>query len=181
MGLFSSKDEKFQKAFTAAMDLYNQKKYNEAIVEFKKSLSIKDDSVEALYYLGSSHFRKQDRENAKFILEKAIKLEPQYIQFFEKEGMELLNNGDYEEAKIVFEEGLLVSDSTQLKRLYANALSITGELDKAIEIFNQLLNVVQDKKEIFLDLAFCYTEVADKVKALDFFSKAHKLDPANTN
>ncbi|MDD3627119.1 MAG: tetratricopeptide repeat protein [bacterium] len=181
MGLFSSKDEKFQKVFSVAMEFYNQKKFNEAINEFKKALAIKDDSVEALYYLGSAHFRKDDKENAKFILEKAIKLEPQYALFFEKEGMELFDNGDYEEAKLVFEEGFLVSNRPQLKRYYANVLSIIGELDKAITIYTDLLDEVEDKKEVYLDLAFCYTEVADKVKALDFFSKAHKLDPENTN
>ncbi|MCK4668436.1 hypothetical protein KAU33_16905, partial [Candidatus Dependentiae bacterium] len=68
MGLFSSKEEKFQKAFNEGMDFYHQKEYGESIQEFKKALDYKDDSVECLYFLGSSYFRRDDKENALLIL-----------------------------------------------------------------------------------------------------------------
>ena len=62
--------------FSNGIDLYNNGKYNEAIVQFKLIIENKEHS-EALYFnLGNSYYKINDIANSIYFYEKALKLNP---------------------------------------------------------------------------------------------------------
>ncbi|MDD3923340.1 MAG: radical SAM protein, partial [Endomicrobiaceae bacterium] len=63
------------------------------------------------------------------------------------------------------------SENTEIKLLQAKLKRSQGYLTKSIEIFNELLNVVDDKEDIYIELAEIYFLKGEYIKAIDYFEK----------
>jgi tetratricopeptide (TPR) repeat protein len=60
-----------------AVAAYNSEKYQEALEEFQRIVSINPDDSQAVVYLGSTHLAMGDREAARLHLERGLRLDPE--------------------------------------------------------------------------------------------------------
>ncbi|MGY8945793.1 MAG: tetratricopeptide repeat protein [Flavobacteriales bacterium] len=105
--------------FSNGIDLYNNGKYNEAIVQFKLIIENKEHS-EALYFnLGNSYYKINDIANSIYFYEKALKLNPK--------DRDILNN-------LAFSQNMLIDKVEKLPR---------NQVSDFLNNISKILNVQQ--------------------------------------
>jgi tetratricopeptide (TPR) repeat protein len=84
--------------YTKAIFYYNQKKYLEAIDEFKQALAVKPDERDALYYLGVAMNKAGQNKEAEETLKKVMELDPTFEKVHFDLGVVEYELGQYPEA-----------------------------------------------------------------------------------
>jgi tetratricopeptide (TPR) repeat protein len=123
---------------------------------------------------------KNDLKKAREYLEKAKKLNENYIETRIQEAILLEREGNGEEAKNKLEKILEdfpfhVEANFNLGRIYFGE----GEVDKAIPYFERAILVFPNHSNSLYSLGLCYEKKGDKEKALEYFNKVLELNPNN--
>lgn len=164
--------ENFDIMLEYANFLYSISKYKEADEWYEKTLEIQDDVVaKSLWALNKIELNELD--NARELITSALEDEPkhEYIQFVA--GRIYFSLKDYENAKIYFIKSLEQNRDKETKNLLALTYYELGEFDKALNIFNALVEQNPKNVSLLLSKAKCQEKLEqtdDALKTLDILT-----------
>ncbi|MEW6455087.1 MAG: tetratricopeptide repeat protein [Acidobacteriota bacterium] len=153
--------------------LYKQKRYYEAVQEYRKAIEIDRDYLIGYYNLGSAYDALEDKENAE-----------KHWRFVAEHG-KVKNKGKEAEERVKGErmEILVFVKETQpyfYARKYLGFLYIDkGLKEKAIKEFEEALKVIPSDAEIHYELGKIYMGLENKEKAIYHFESAIKNGTKN--
>ncbi len=185
--LFDYADEEFNKAlklepdnfdvvFEYANYMYAISNYDKADVYYTKALELEDDVV-AKALSAMNKVELNDLESAKSLIESALHDQPEheYIQFLA--GRIYYSMKEYELAKINLIKSLEQNPDIETKNLLALTYYELGEYDKALNIFNALLEKSSKNISLLLNKAKCYEKLEDTDNALKVLDKLTDIFP----
>ncbi|MCX6777281.1 MAG: tetratricopeptide repeat protein [Candidatus Micrarchaeota archaeon] len=92
--------------FNLGMAFMKQKKFENAVREFKLVVSLKPEDAKAHFQLGNAYYQRGLTHLAAEAYEKAVKLKPDYAKAWANLGSALYEEGKFQEAKAAFEKVL---------------------------------------------------------------------------
>jgi tetratricopeptide (TPR) repeat protein len=150
----------------------------------KLGLEINPDYVSCLYTLGLVYSNLDQGQSARFYLEEALVRQPGHRQATQLLGEvhgRLL--GDYDKALYYLEAardefgdaepGLLLN--------LGNVYAVKGDFQKAVAIFEKLIQADPNNAEYHVNLGLTYQSMGDQANAESHFTRAIELDPALAN
>lgn len=105
-------------------------------------------------------------------------------EVFLKQGEFLLKQGKLEDARCKFQQAIGVNSKNLRANLdLALCLCFQSEYGKAIKYFEKVYDkdYYKDKFEVIYVMAQLYDKLAEEIKAYEFYEKASKLKPLNSN
>lgn len=151
--------EMLQNKYQEGLELYNQKKFKEALIAFNSHLEIKENDIDALYKKGLTHFALKEELEASNDFKKIVSLEPSKFRAHYLCGVGLYSLKKYEDSLIALneclklkEEELNISDkSLKLNVNYyhayyyrAYAIFYLNRKEEAQVAFKKLIEVAPD-------------------------------------
>jgi lipoprotein NlpI len=157
----------------------NKAKYDLAIQDFDKALSLKPDTVEALNNRGLAFEQKGDFDRALQDYDGAIRLQPSYASALNNRGLLYRERkGDQGRALQDFDEAI------RLRPDYAEAISnrahsyyAKGDYDRAIADFDQAVKLEPNYTGNLFDRAAAFNSKKDYGRALADLNHAIELSP----
>ena len=185
--LFDYADEEFRTALKLAPDdfdivfeyanyLYAISKYKEADKYYSKALELQDDVVaKALCAINKIELNELD-EAESYILS-ALNDQPEHedIQFLA--GRIFYSLKKYEDAKMYFIKSLEQNPDKETKNLLALSYYELGEYEKALNIFNALLETTKNNIPLMINKAKCLEKLEKNDDALEVLDKLTDIFP----
>lgn len=158
---------------------FDLKRYPQAIENYHKVLEIAPKRLEALNNLGSIYHQQGNTEQAITYYEQALAVSPDFVAALFNLANLKREQRDLEGAKVLYEKVRthhphLVEASLQL----AQILDFEGHADAAEVLYKEVLEK-QPQEEIYLLLADRAGQNNRLTEAVDYFQKAHQLNPNN--
>ncbi len=128
------------------------------------------------YYIENLQFKK-----AFDAIEMAFKLHPNSINLLLKKSQLLLENDCHVEALKIL-EGIqkIENNNYEFHLTKAHAYYCQNKIDLAKYEFNHAINIaIEDKEEVYLNIAFILIKVEDYCLAVEYLEKANNLFPGN--
>ncbi len=103
---------------------------------------------------------------------------------FIKEGEVFLKQGKLEDARRKFQQAIGINPKDSRANLdLALCLCFESEYGKAIKYFEKIYNknYYKEKFEVIYVMAQLYDKLAEEIKAYEFYEKASKIKPINSN
>ncbi|MDD2523815.1 MAG: tetratricopeptide repeat protein, partial [Endomicrobiaceae bacterium] len=179
----------YEKAIELFEKLKQHKEYYEiSIFEIAKSYKMQNNPVKAIEYfielikfnnnykdaikeLSQTACLSKNYEQAENLL-KSLADKTNDIIFYIELIKIFFDKNDIQMAEMYIQKiNNIDSENTEIKLLQAKLKRSQGYLTKSIEIFNELLNVVDDKEDIYIELAEIYFLKGEYIKAIDYFEK----------
>jgi len=161
-------ERKFDYFFYEGINLKNAEKFDAAFEMFKHCLSI-DSTSSAVYYELSSFYANLDQsEKAVEYMKKAIAHSPDNEEYRGTLAVLLFNLGMYREAADEYE--ILAKahpEKTELLYYLAETYSRIGEIGKAIDMYNEMENVIGMNEALFMEKYQLYMKLQQEEKALN--------------
>jgi Flp pilus assembly protein TadD len=160
-------------------------KIDEAIVEIKRALEVKKDSVDLLGFLASLYREKKDNETALQILHKTVEIEPKNDKLWFSLGAIYDENKQKEEAIAAMQKAIDLNpnNAAALNYLGYTFAEMGVELDKAERLIRQAM-AIEPNDGFYLDsLAWVYYQRGDFKQAAEHLEHAVELageDPTIT-
>lgn len=185
--LFDYAKDEFQKALQLAPDdfdivleyanyLFAMSEYNEADTYYEKAISMQDDVVaKALSALNKLELNQLDE--AKNLIESALSDQPEheYIQFIA--GRIYYSLKEFDNAKLYFIKSLEQNQDRETQNLLALSYYELGEYEKALNIFNSLLETSNKNVSLMLNKAKCYEKMNEQDEALKLLDELTDIFP----
>ncbi|KAJ6248227.1 hypothetical protein M0813_17890 [Anaeramoeba flamelloides] len=153
-------------------------RYDQAIVCFKKAIEIaqEEDPKDEMYYeLALANIHSNLWEDAKIACDKAIELKGGMGHYWGLRAVALLGASKEQDAKRDWEKALELSpDHLPMLMLWADAFYLSKKFDKAIELYNQILEKVPNSWTL-MHLGFVYLWKNDYENAKVTFEKSFDL------
>ena len=158
---------------------FDLKRYPQAIENYHKVLEIAPQRLEALNNLGSIYHQQGNAEQAISYYEQALAVSPDFVAALFNLANLKREQRDLEGAKALYEQVRthhphLIEASLQL----AQILDFEGHVDAAEALYKEVLEK-QPQEGIYLLLADRAGQNNRLTEALDYFQKAHQLNPNN--
>lgn len=115
---------------------------------------------------------------AKVKLDKAIDLEPMFVDNYRNYGDLYMAAEEYKSAKDSYRKALLVEKQGILYFLYGNACFMNDEIHEGMEYYNMAINAGYDSEEMMFFMGMAYENLNDDNMALRFFQKACAKNPS---
>jgi tetratricopeptide (TPR) repeat protein len=196
VGQFSEAEENLQKAISLkpaepnyhydfGYVLYQQKKYEQAVVPLKRAVELDGENVMARYLLGKAYVICHDAlripDFSPLALEQFMIIaakNPRFPTAHLHMGMIYANAGDQDKALKEFATELeLFPRSVQARIEMGEILVKRGEPDKALEYFAQAEKEAPTNPVVHYNLAMVYRKKAQKAEAIKAAQKCVELDP----
>ena len=185
--LFDYAKDEFQKALQLAPDdfdivleyanyLFAMSEYNEADTYYEKAIGMQDDVVaKALSALNKLELNQLDE--AKNLIESALSDQPEheYIQFIA--GRIYYSLKEFDNAKLYFIKSLEQNQDRETQNLLALSYYELGEYEKALNIFNSLLETSNKNVSLMLNKAKCYEKMNEQDEALKLLDELTDIFP----
>lgn len=156
--------------------LYAMNRYEQADEYYAKTLELQDNVVaKSLSALNKIELNQLDE--ARELVESALHDQPEheYIQFIA--GRIYYSLKDYENAKIYFIKSLEQNPDKETKNLLALSYYELGEFEKALNIFNALLDGNEKNVSLLLSKAKCYEKLEEQDEALKVLDNLTEIFP----
>ena len=161
------------------LGILNQDRHllNKALNFFLKAKNVNPNSHEIYNNLGSIMFQKYKHEEAKILCEKSLSLKPNYLPALNNLVM-LYYRLHYAEDALKISNKTLEVYPNDLRAQINNALALTinGELDKAISIFEQIARIKPNSDNL-KNLGTSYRDAGKIEKSYECFVKALEYRP----
>jgi len=131
----------------AGDSLYNQKKYDEAVMKYLQALGMNDNNATTCLKLGNLYKLKKDATNSSIFYQKALKIDPSYTDAWFNLGLVYAETGNYSDCKKCLSR-VIVLDPSYTYAYYAMGLAYESEKnnEKAIEFYQRFANLNKDEK-----------------------------------
>ena len=185
--LFDYADDEFKTALDLAPDnfdivfeyanyLYAISRYKEADEFYKKALELEDDVVaKALSAINKIELNELDEAENLILSALHDQPEHEYIQFLA--GRIFYSMKKYEDAKIYFIKSLEQNPDKETKNLLALSYYELGEYEKALNIFNALLETTKNNIPLMINKAKCLEKLEKNDDALQVLDKLTEIFP----
>jgi tetratricopeptide (TPR) repeat protein len=158
--------------------LTDQKRYDEALFNFKKAIHIKPNFVEANFNLGRLYERLDETDKAMAQYRKSLRINPNYVDAHNNLGTLLLSQDKTDEAIEQFRAALQISpDFAKAHNNLGLALSKSGKPEAAIEQYNIALKLDPSLPEGQFNLGNALIEQGQTEQGLIHIKKALQLRP----
>lgn len=166
----------FDIVFEYANYLYAISKYQDADMYYTRALTLQDDVV-AKALSAINKIEINELEQAQELIEEALKDQPdhEYIQFLA--GRIYYSMKNFEQAKIYFIKSLEQNPDVETKNLLALCYFELGEYEKALNIFNALLESSKKNISLLLSKAKCLEKMEDTDDALKVLDELTDIFP----
>jgi tetratricopeptide (TPR) repeat protein len=165
-------------AFNEAVSSIKLKKYDEAIEQLKKSISLDETIFQSYYYLGVIYFEQGKFQDAVQALNDAIELNPEFEGAYRLLAATYEKLGDKKEAekytKLAQEKG-----GRKAADAYNDGIAAfnAGEMDKAVLAFNEAIQLDEKFAPAYFQLGMSYVNKGDNEKAITTLQKYLELKP----
>lgn len=157
-----------------------RQKFDDAIADMNKAIELSDDKFDLYVKLSGMYILNGSPQQALEALNKSLELKPDNIPALNKKAKLYFIMKDYENCAAAVEKVLSI-DKGNADALYTkgNALEEAGEIDKAIEAYQEALLDNSKHYESLLHLGYIFLE-KDVNLAKDYFANAVKINPQST-
>jgi len=160
--------------------LLGQKRLDEAIISFKKSIKILPNYADAYNNLGGIFAQKKNYTEAIDYFKKAIQINPNYSQAYYNAGKALFEIQEYNGAINNYKHAIKINPN------YANAYINLGnvfkalnDLPNAINCYKKTIKIDDKNLDAYNNLSFLYCDIGKIDEAHECFDKLSKLKPEN--
>ncbi len=159
----------------------------EAIESYRSVLRINPDDFEANYSLAAALMEERNYEEAIQILKKLQMENPRNLDVVNQLGWAYLNSGKFELAFNTWRRGMAadpnayaIRDSvTRARMAVGKKLKESGHFTQALVHFKELIKLMPDAWEVYLEIADTMLRKGDRRSALVAFQKVLEYDPKN--
>lgn len=180
-----------RKAFEEAMELYNQRRYNEAVKSFEEILAQKKSASSDVYcnlsavycsqsyhYIGFRDFLMGFFPQACNFFQKALDLQPGHIDLYQLIGICRNNMRDHEGAAEAFQFLLTIDHNRSAARINQGIVFNNLQLwDKALEHHTAIIRDYPEYPDVHYRLGLALIGLDRTHEAHDAFSRALALNP----
>ena len=168
--------------FRMGVSALNEKKVQQAFVEFHKALELNQNDREVLNALGYVHMMHLD-DNPKAIeyFERAVKISPDYSEAYNNQGYAHERSGSYETAVIYYKKAISNPLYVTAEKSYFNLGNVyfrLGRYEAALIAFKDVLKREPNFSVAYMRMALCYNALGKYGDASMAMAQALKLDPA---
>ncbi|MDQ1327932.1 MAG: Tetratricopeptide repeat protein [Candidatus Poribacteria bacterium] len=175
-----------------AITYYTMSNMDKAYEQMQKYVKLEPNNAEAHNNIGLILYNKGIYETAVEEFRTAKTLKPNEKQYAYNEGIALVKLGKNDEAVKAFKESsgfgegediresfIKEYEANRWRELYNQGHSMMeiGSTKKAIELFEQVLELKPNMLEAHVNLGFCYRQLGDNQKQIYHFEQALKLSP----
>lgn len=162
--------------FCRGLTLKEKKDFKNAEKKFKKALKLKYDKESIQFHLFDLSIKKKDLKSASKQLAELKKISGESEIFVFLDGYLKYRKGSPGEALAVFEK--IVSTNLESKKNVACLHYNSGDYQKAIEVWEEILSEKTDDKEAQINIGRAYFHLGNSEKAQEYFSRAGlKISP----
>jgi len=159
----------------------------EAIDSYRSVLRINPDDFDAQYNLAAALMEERNFDEAIQILKKIQIESPRNLDIVNQLGWAYLNSGKFELAFNTWRRGMqvdpkayIIKDSvTRARMAVGKKLKDSGHYTQALVHFKELIKLMPDAWEVYLEIADTMLRKGDRRSALTAFQKVLDLDPKN--
>ncbi|MEB3233054.1 MAG: tetratricopeptide repeat protein, partial [Leptolyngbyaceae bacterium] len=150
-------------------------RYDAALAKFEAAIALQSDHYEAVYGKGLAleHLKRPD--DALETYAQAITLDPKRLDAYLRRAEGLTQQFRTEEA-IACHRQMAVLDPDNPNHEVA-ALFLAGQYEEAIAVYDRVLAIDATIAEVWLNKAFCYSQLNDVEQTLGTLTRAIQLDP----
>jgi tetratricopeptide (TPR) repeat protein len=153
--------------------------YGKAELAAKRAQSLQPDSPDALYLLAQIYADRSRPVDALELLVRAHKLAPENTDVIFLLGRVSMTQNYFEDAIPLLESGIKLDPRrADLRAALGESYFMSGKADKAIEVFNQLIEVAPTARS-YAFLGLSYRHLGRFEEARKYFAQGLKLDPRN--
>ena len=161
--------------------LQKQKKYPEAIEQYKQADLISADHIWTIRHMAQCYKYIKDYPNALAYYLKAEKIQPDNLAISQQIGECLVKMHRFEEAISTFYKvEYLDKNPIQARRAIAWCSFCTGKNEEALKYYNLLLHEEHPIKQDWLNAGHVYLALNDMQQALAHYQNAHDLCKSHT-
>jgi len=170
--------EKVSKLLVKGNELFDQKKYEEAIQEYQNILMENPGIYKINQNIGNAYYELGDYDSAIKHYEMVLEKEPDATEVLISLGNIYLEKGESEKGLDYFRK-IDVESITDPVTFYNIGTSFfnKGEIDKAIEYYNKSVTMDPTLSDAYYQLGLCYVNLNEKDLAKESFQKFLKLAP----
>jgi len=178
-GNVAPKSDKF---IGQALKLFENGKYEEAIIKFTDGISKDQSNPVFYYYRGLSFERSGNNEKALEDYNKAIELKADFILPHSRIGIVYAKQRDYEKASEFYKKSVELGDKdTTTLYNYGVVLVNLGKSQDAKAVFEKLLSLDENYSEAYYHLGIIYIGLGNTSEAKGFLQRFIDMDPENKN
>lgn len=170
--------EKVSELLVKGNELYNQRKYQEAIEEYQDILRVHPEIYIINKNIGNCYYELGDYDSAIKYYEMVLEKEPGSKDNLIALGNIYLEKGELERGLSYFKQ---IDEEAITNPLTFYNLGTSffnkGEIEKAIEYYNRAIALDPDLSDAYYQLGLCYLNTNEKEKAKENFNKFLKLAP----
>jgi tetratricopeptide (TPR) repeat protein len=156
---------------------YNERKYNEAISHFTRSISLDINYLDSYLELGKLYNDMGNYDMALQFLNKALQISSLNIVAFMERGKAYFYLSDYQRAIDSFFDILIYEPNNELALLWrGKSYLYMNDTNKSLADFNQVIELNQNNAEVYAWLAFLYDKTGDNELYFEALNTAKKKD-----
>ncbi|MGQ9619107.1 MAG: tetratricopeptide repeat protein, partial [Candidatus Aminicenantia bacterium] len=153
--------------------------HEKAVNVIKKGLEINPDSYQLLSQLSAVYTVMGKYNEALESAKKALEIKPDFFEALVAIGWILSHSGKPTESLYYYEKALKIEPENKLLNIdYAYSLLLSGQVQRAIEIYNYLKEKYPEDYKIYQELGITYSATRDFEKAYENMYKAVQLHPS---
>ena len=174
--LLQTEPNSFLNHYLKGLVLHNMEQFEDAVVCFKSSISLKGDFDDAYNNLGVALKKLGDLEGSEVQLRAALKVNPKNIGFYQNLGGVLIEQKKYTEAEIVLKKAISLDSKSW--RVQYKIGELYEKMDRADDAFFKYKELIKQKINPILGLvksADLYKKSDDAASALKYYEKANEL------
>ena len=171
----------FEIPFSLGQVFLRTANYPKAELSLDRALKVKPDSADTLSLLAQAYQGESRPLDALDLLVRAHKLAPDNIDITYLMAQVSISQSYFEDAIPLLESALVIAPRRpDLLAALGESYFMSGKVDKAIEVFNKLIEVDPSARS-YAYLGLSYRHLGRFEEATQYFDKGLKLDPHNSS
>ena len=166
--------------YLAAIKLYSQRKYKEAVLNFDQSLQLEPDNAKAYYIKGLCYRSLRNLEAATKAFRRAVEANPQYAKPHKSLGDVSRRQRNYTPAAQAYEQAIAL-DSTYMEAYGGLALVHieTQDFEATVALLQKALSINPDYADGYLYLGTALNRLGRQHEAVDPLRRSIELNSKN--
>jgi len=164
--------------YNLGADLSEERRTDQAMVEFQKALEINPQCVEAITDMGAIHLKRKQFDQAIPLFQEALKIKPNLPETLNDLGIAFSQKGRVDEAITCYRKAVAAnSDYAVVRFNLGMALLQQGKLDEAIAEFQAMLVLQPDYADAHTELGIVFSQQGKLEDAVAQFREVVRLRP----
>ncbi len=182
-------DKEAGEFFDKGNQLYQEQKYDEALVVFNEFLDKFPEIYQARLNIGACYIKKDDYDKAtaefQLVLDKTLQTQGAYVKdaqtslrAFSGLGEAALKKNDFESARKYFTQALEVSPLDEVAAYNVGEIFFSNQQpDEAVKFFEMAIQIKKDWPKPYYRLGIVLLNKGEFARSLEYLNKCVKMDP----